>query len=656
MFRRHLAITLQAPDARLLLAALDYVQDIFFQRRAGVDKVEIDLESLYELIDDAVEGLSAPGEIAVRRSREIERLRYELKRCIQEYCFVPPGDKVRYLQGLKPLLAIEPTLTIASLNYDTVIESFCAQENIGCFDYPLEPDPNVIRRDARSGITIELLKLHGSITWYFDKKGKLRRHKPDSSWNRLHLVGGFRSPILESGLVYPSRRKMPDQMPCLINAHLFQQIAREKTCGIVVGYKFSDSHVRNWIVGALNANSALRIVIIDPWPREALINLLGAQGDTSLVDRISVVDDFFEETLKDNLVDVITNKATPASGYISKHMKWAFSCLNENMEVLSEKKISGLCVDSSGTRLFATVRHDSEAAIMAIDLKAPSGKMETPLLSNLNQPRGLALSANEHTLLYVENSFISGRWKMVPIIRNFANLSGAGRLWRFNIESRRNVPITKLRLINLIKVIINAKFNVRVAWKKTNSFLRWPVAVLPEVDGKSAIVTQAKSLSRVDLRTGKTLDILKPPLCFNLCGIVRTPTGELIGIETGVWEQRGFGRLLVIRSNGDTYSSESVVEGPPRLVGIAFSQRDSTVLVCQDLAWPFGRALIFSYPGFVNTGYIGCLDRPSLPLCHPTWDFFLVATRRGLEKIKFSNIRPIDCDPSHLSDNTLHRT
>jgi len=75
-----------------------------------------------------------------------------------------------YLLGLRGFTDDQKKLDVFSLNYDSVIETFCEQNNIEYTDgFNLYWNPD----SFNEGRGINLYKLHGSLYWFKTGKGKL---------------------------------------------------------------------------------------------------------------------------------------------------------------------------------------------------------------------------------------------------------------------------------------------------------------------------------------------------------------------------------------------------------------------------------------------------------------------------------------------------
>lgn len=166
----------------------------------------------------------------------------------------------------EPLLTA-PIAGIATLNYDTLVETAARQHGVslstGANDWDAGP------RWRFPDDQMRLLKLHGSVNW--------RRSKPvNPSWgisrDGIYELGpGVKAAPngrVDAELVFGGGNKLrPDgPWPALYSA--FEDLLMEADVLVVVGYSFRDVHVdtamRRWASGAPNR----RIIDIDPLPQE----------------------------------------------------------------------------------------------------------------------------------------------------------------------------------------------------------------------------------------------------------------------------------------------------------------------------------------------------------------------------------------------------
>lgn len=122
---------------------------------------------------------------------------------------------------------------------------------------------------------LHLYKLHGSIDWFRDEKGRILR-KPlgagetqaDGSNSTLQEnENAGHAPALERVLIYPrsSKYQQAFEPPFLDMFAAWQDaLRRENTALIVIGYSFRDNHVSAAIKAALESNLSFRLIVVDP--------------------------------------------------------------------------------------------------------------------------------------------------------------------------------------------------------------------------------------------------------------------------------------------------------------------------------------------------------------------------------------------------------
>ena len=204
------------------------------------------------------------------------------------------------------LTAVEGPVTIATLNYDLVLEA--------C----LEPSPVTLSTGISDwGATgsldfksakIELLKLHGSLSWQEKFVGNLNRAG-------LQDDGGpAESPLL----VFGQREKLQPQGPFLQLLEKFRESISRTHDIVVIGYGFGDEHINfvleQWVEGA----PGRRLTIVDPGfdaRREHWLSLRGrllrAPNAGSIVRFLRVgAEAFLERLHADGLESVLSASPT----------------------------------------------------------------------------------------------------------------------------------------------------------------------------------------------------------------------------------------------------------------------------------------------------------------------------------------------------------
>lgn len=188
--------------------------------------------------------------------------------------WIKPDTNLPYLD---PLIRIakETGVTVATLNYDNSIESSAASAKIRCetgITYWAAngslPEPQT------SGI--ELLKLHGSVKWWWtdarnDDSHALHQRRieerDDSSVGKIAegvipewAVGGIGRQL---GVIFGGRNKLTAQGPFLDLLARFNETIRGHQHLAVVGYSFRDEHINQCILRWLRGNPVRRITIVE---------------------------------------------------------------------------------------------------------------------------------------------------------------------------------------------------------------------------------------------------------------------------------------------------------------------------------------------------------------------------------------------------------
>lgn len=174
-----------------------------------------------------------------------------------------------FINTVSHLVRTPSKLTIVTTNYDTLIEdaadsieytvmdgfSFSHRPyfNSDMFEWNLVKDiENIKTRELEyKKNIINLLKLHGSLTWERDKKGIRRKEKADVA-----------NPIM----IFPSSNKYMQsyQEPYFELFTKFQELLkRSNTLLITTGFSFADNHISQMIIQAILHNKSLAVLISD---------------------------------------------------------------------------------------------------------------------------------------------------------------------------------------------------------------------------------------------------------------------------------------------------------------------------------------------------------------------------------------------------------
>jgi hypothetical protein len=170
---------------------------------------------------------------------------------------------VDYLNGLLLLMRHHKPLNIFSTNYDVCIERFCSLSNRKYFD-GFEEDWNPSRfRSQDQTKDIMLYKLHGSVTWSRNEKGKCTRNEiavTNTDDQQINIVTGEEEVPL---ILYPGKKLEYSEPVFDLFIELKSQINIVRYV-IVVGYSFRDDHIRRLFQYAARLNPHLTILLISP--------------------------------------------------------------------------------------------------------------------------------------------------------------------------------------------------------------------------------------------------------------------------------------------------------------------------------------------------------------------------------------------------------
>jgi hypothetical protein len=277
----------ERPEVERVLALLRELGALEL-RASGAEPNYEQLSSLVGQLADAMSGEYETA-LALPVREELERRPYAGP-SLGELCELARGyiaDTVCHLLS-QPLLDVThlgaittacralPSIDIATLNHDLVLDTTLAHAGIGVAD-GFGPPEHDLRPwgDDWSTAAISLIKLHGSIDWWAYQLAS----RPWRSWvtTRLraggdpfhpaHPEAGFPfdgRPILLTGtfdkiLAY-ERWIFPDQ-----HARFHDGLRRAETV-VVVGYGFGDKAVNSRLIGWMDRRPANRLVVCDPDP------------------------------------------------------------------------------------------------------------------------------------------------------------------------------------------------------------------------------------------------------------------------------------------------------------------------------------------------------------------------------------------------------
>lgn len=212
-----------------------------------------------------------------------------------------------FINTVSHLVKTPSKLNIVTTNYDTLIED--AAESVkytvidgfsfshrpyfdsDMFEWNMIKDVDNVKTNEleyKKNI-INLLKLHGSLTWERDKFGIMRKEKAEVN-----------NPIM----VFPSSNKYMQsyQDPYFELFTKFQELLkRPNTLLITSGFSFADNHISQMIIKAVQHNKGLSMLVTD-------YNI--TQGNTNWNNLIDLMKhnyqiSFLKATMNDDLVDYL---------------------------------------------------------------------------------------------------------------------------------------------------------------------------------------------------------------------------------------------------------------------------------------------------------------------------------------------------------------
>ena len=155
-------------------------------------------------------------------------------------------------------------LDVFTTNYDRVIEEYCGQRGILCYDgfrhnereSVYEWDPSTLkRRMALSGETILWLhKLHGSLNWRRMTTGRVVRVNPEEPIG----IGGEES-YSENLLIYPAQKDVPESDPFRSLYDSFERRMSTSNLCVVLGFSFRDPYLNEVFADFLRREKTLLI-------------------------------------------------------------------------------------------------------------------------------------------------------------------------------------------------------------------------------------------------------------------------------------------------------------------------------------------------------------------------------------------------------------
>ena len=179
---------------------------------------------------------------------------------LADIVWIEEASRVEYLAPFLSALSDQPSLTVATLNYDNGVEKLCESWGV--------PYETGIEKWSRDGTFpdpaegVSLLKLHGSIDWRLvDEATGEDQPMPHSRIERVEME--TRS-YFQPALIFGQRNKLTARGPFLDLLRAFRERLAEADRLTVVGYSFRDEHINEYVTQWLNGDQARVLRVIDP--------------------------------------------------------------------------------------------------------------------------------------------------------------------------------------------------------------------------------------------------------------------------------------------------------------------------------------------------------------------------------------------------------
>ena len=178
-----------------------------------------------------------------------------------EMLWLADVEAVHYFQ---PLVALgkKEKFTIATLNYDNTIELACEVSGIPC-STGLEAWNNLEGfPEPEQGI--DLLKLHGSVTWR--KIGSGYNRSEEVPLPRVQIEKQEREAIRRGynpAIIFGAGNKLTAEGPFLELLLAFRERLDQCTELIIIGYSFGDDHINDALWRWLNRSKSHKVTVVD---------------------------------------------------------------------------------------------------------------------------------------------------------------------------------------------------------------------------------------------------------------------------------------------------------------------------------------------------------------------------------------------------------
>lgn len=448
-------------------------------------------EHLIPFAGGQIEEQSTHRQVTARNSAIVA---HELKKFI--LAKVTQRVETTYLSPLRDFIPADRPLDIFSLNYDSVIEQFCKAAGVPCTDGfdargNWHPESYFL---ARKGI--RLWKLHGSADWVSSSSGWPRRSEAPGTWRRHLRSGHTASATAEAALVWPAAEKQLQNALLLLHAGFRQALTRCRVM-IAIGYRFADEQIATAVLHAMEANLELEVLVLcgsREDSEEAKSQLLA--GKPHYESRVNIVDPGY----------------VPGA-FHSAALSGIMSRPTSRTNVLARPSPSRgndiLCLGD-----FSTIAKTGNSLVLT------SGNPRTRLLRfDLAMSQ---LSVIQSWRGWGRGLTISGRQAVVADCSRAGWKAGWGMVWLIDIDSGSMTNVLRSSVLDFARAAYKTA-RYRSGLGAAADFLEygmlsWPTSADAVASEDAVLITEARRLIMLDLRTLKARP-LSPPQFFNLVAV-----------------------------------------------------------------------------------------------------------------------------------------
>lgn len=194
------------------------------------------------------------------QGRVFEFVAEQMIRTLIDIVWIRAPEKVNYLTPLMMHAAAQPTMVIATLNYDNTVELAASATGVACDTGIAEWSQTGKFAFRPQGVS--LLKLHGSIEWEQDLLGG-----PDMM-EHLHVRSVDLTDRRKNGyrpaVIFGHRNKLTAEGPFLDLLHVFIDKLDSSDMLTVIGYSFGDPHINALLTRWMNGKTTRKLRIVNP--------------------------------------------------------------------------------------------------------------------------------------------------------------------------------------------------------------------------------------------------------------------------------------------------------------------------------------------------------------------------------------------------------